>query len=176
MASKWSYIELQVLTSLVGRYPIGIINTKYNAQIASINEEDNVHYPMRTPSAILRQIRKLQLSIEPYTNYLKITEIAEILNISPNRIKTWIYRNQLTPIKRNNIKHSWYAIAKSDISKLARKHPYLLYECDPDGLKELIGEVNYQKWQAAIATKPSGLIVKIHDKKTGQTLTTQEAS
>jgi hypothetical protein len=129
---RWTKEEKERLETLAGNYTLPFIARRYNRWAGAKG------YPLRSRNAIRHRMKKDGESTVPVGVWIRVTEIARILEISCRTIRYWVDKKMFDTRKFTPALRSPTYVMRSDFVAFARENPQRLAGCSFENLLAIL--------------------------------------
>lgn len=136
---RWTKEEKERLEGLAGNYTLPFITRRYN-RWAGANG-----YPNRSRNAIRHRMAKTGESTIPIGVWIRVTDIARMLGISPRTVRYWVDKKMFNTSKLTAAVRSPTYVMRSDFVAFAKKNPQRLAGCSFEKLLAVLEDEDLAK-------------------------------
>jgi hypothetical protein len=113
----WGPKEIEILDSLAGDMPLHMLITTYQ------NTAAQYKLPKRNPYAIYQKLKHLKIKWRSTGEWITPNEVAIMMGVDWKTVKRLIDNKKLTVKRFIDAPHTQCYVSRTDLRKLARKHP-----------------------------------------------------
>lgn len=158
----WSDEDVAALIEIAGDVPRPMVHRVYNQKAATEGR------PPRTDKAIKLKAVELGLSLKAAGTWLTMTELAKLLDVTPQRVDGWAHRHPSFPRRKLSTDSRVSYLYRPDLIKWFKLHPHVLAGIDKTRLFALLEDEELAEEIAAAYPVMRGVAVPIQCLDTGR--------